>query len=171
MRPDPILRFFMSACLATLVPAVASAQRPADAAETIPVTVAMPPSSAESRQEILITRYAADGYRIVLPRDLATPANLRAAMVRIVELAARDGSATRDNEVFRIMPDDGPPPIGGYPGTQKLIDQLVRDAEHGRGSPRRESSIRIRLFGPDPRAKMDDRLRAASGSAPPPQRR
>jgi hypothetical protein len=162
MLPVRALRWAMSGYLLAVLPTGIVAQSPRDTLR-IPVTVVMAHPSADARRDITITRYAKDGYRIVIPRQLATPENLRVAILNVLEIVARDGTALRDNQVFRVDPDDGPEPLGPYVGSQRVIDQLLAAAGRDGDPARRNPSVRIFLSVPAAAAKPDgsdhDRVR------------
>jgi hypothetical protein len=154
MLPVRALRWAMSGYLLALLPTGIVAQSPRDTSR-IPVTVVMAHPSADARRDITITRYAKDGYRIVIPRHLATPENLRVAILNVLEIVDRDGSALRDNQVFTVEPDEGPGPLRPNVGSQRVIDQLMTAAGRDGDPAPRNPSVRIFLSVPAAAAKPD----------------
>ncbi len=78
----------LMACLLSATPTESFSQTSGSEPSTVPVVIMMPQSRANA-QAAIITRRAKEGYRIVIPRAVATEQNLHAAISRVSQLLAR----------------------------------------------------------------------------------
>jgi hypothetical protein len=153
------IRVLMSAAAALVLwlhPAEMAAQMLRDST-LIPVVVMMPPSGQQDAA-IRIMRSEKDGYRILLPRSMATPENLRTAIRMVSQLLDRDGDDFRDASVFRVEPGQSYT-LGESVGSKRIIDDLLKAAGGGRGGP---PSVTIYL--PDAGKRALDRSGASGGT-------
>jgi hypothetical protein len=157
MKKIRVLTSAAAALVLWLHPAEIAAQVLRDST-LIPVVVMMPPSGQQDAG-IRITRSAKDGYRIIMPRSVATPQNLRTAIRTVSQLLDRYGDDVRDENVFRVEPGQAYMP-GESPGAQRIIDDLLEAAGSGsRGGP---PSVTIYL--PDARTRALNRSGASGGN-------
>jgi hypothetical protein len=126
------------ACLLCAIAAESFAQTSGSEPATVPVVIMMPQSSANA-QAAIITRRAQEGYRIVLPRAVATEQNLHAAISRVSQLLARDGNTLRDDQVFTVDPNAVVSAQGRRPVGHHLLAELMKaergDSNGGRHTP------------------------------------
>jgi hypothetical protein len=140
------VRFFtcslVMACLTWLIPALALAQTESESS-MVPVLVMMPNRGASTETDILITRHAEEGYRVVIPRVLATPENVAAAIRALFEIVDRDGDAKRDGQVFRIQPIE--PGTVKSDGVGRHLLQLLHNAQSDTGQAHKTPAVTIYL--------------------------
>jgi hypothetical protein len=119
----------LMACLLSATPTESFAQTSGSEPATVPVVIMMPQSSGNA-EAATITRRANEGYRIVLPRAVATEQNLHAAISRVSQLLARDGNTLRDDQVFTVNPNAVASVQGRRPVGHHLLAELMK-AERG----------------------------------------
>jgi hypothetical protein len=124
----------------------------------IPVVVMVPPSGQQDAA-IRITRSEKDGYRILLPRSVATPENLRTAIRMVSQLLDRDGDDFRDGSVFRVEAGQSYT-LGESPGSQRIIEDLLKAA----GGGNRGDAPAVTIYLPDARRRALDRSGASGGT-------
>lgn len=102
----------------------------------IPVMVQMPElGRARGKTDITITRRAAEGYRIVIPRALATPEALSAALRAAYALLEKDGDLLRDDEEFVVPTYGMPAATEKDSGAERLLNELMKNGARGTGVP------------------------------------
>jgi hypothetical protein len=144
MRP---IRWYYIALMASMLSAAPTelfAQTSGSERSTVAVVIMMPQSSANP-QAAIITRRANEGYRIVIPRAVATEQNLRAAISRVSQLLARDGNTLRDDQVFTVNPNAVMSVQSGRPGGHPLLAELMKAERRHSNGGRHTPTVTIHL--------------------------
>jgi hypothetical protein len=140
-------RWYLAVVIAFLfstIPTESLAQRSGSEPSTVPVVIMIPQSSANA-QAAVITRRATEGYRIVIPRAVATEQNLHAAISRVSQLLARDGNTLRDDQVFTVDPNAVVSAQGRRPVGHRLLAELMKEERSHSNAGRHTPTVTIRL--------------------------
>jgi hypothetical protein len=129
------------------LPAAGRAQ-PVPESIHVPVLVVMPQPAAGLRPEIVVTRRPSEGYRIVIPRHLASPQNLQAGVRKVSELLNKDGADWRDQRVYVVVIDRAA--ARNQPASLRLYQHLMR-AESQQMSDTSTAATIIYLVAPRPK--------------------